>query len=137
MNSLNNLQPLIAIRIPEDHYKFLFFVHNKDQMYFPRRDEAFGSFFFSKRFPSPSAYEKRTYVQNYRLDRTRWKTLSTKYNRCDEGTSIVTTTTCITQYLEHTIGCSMGLHGNEQNLKRFKFKSAPFPQLIQLQLQMQ
>ena len=100
--------------IPDYHYHLQFYVHNKAQMYLPRQDGAFGSFYFFKKLPP---YNVLTY-DNYLLERTHVKTLNTQNQRCDEENSGVDTTTCITKYLEQTVGCSMGLHGTDPDLKR-------------------
>ena len=42
------MQTIIKLPIPEDHETFWFFIHNKGQMYFPKQDEAFGSYYFYK-----------------------------------------------------------------------------------------
>ena len=122
-------QPFIEIFIPEDHWKFLYFVHNKGQMYFPKQDEAFGSFYFDKSYnpPKNQNYTFR-YIQSFRLVRTHWKTLPTENQRCDERWNSGTdTTNCITNYLEQTVGCSMGLLGTNPKLKRYHFKSMCCP----------
>ena len=130
---MNSRQPVIEIRIPEDHYKFLFFVHNKGQMYFPKQDEAFGSYYFHKSYhpPKNQNYTYR-YQQSFRLERTHWKTLPTENQRCGKpGNSGADTTTCITRYLEQTVGCSMGLLGTDPDLKRYHCKFMYFVQNTQ------
>ena len=112
------LQPKITIPIPKDHMCFYFFIHNKDQMYIPKQDEAFGSFYFYIALGAPS---NKNYYRSYLLTRTRWKTLSTPSQRCDDGKSEANTTKCITRYMEQTVGCSMGLHGTDPNLNRYQF----------------
>ena len=114
------LQPKITVPIPEDHICFYFFIHNKDQMYIPKQDEAFGSFYFYLALGSPS---NKSYYRSYLLQRTRWKKLSTPNQRCMEGISAANTTRCITRYLEQKVGCSMDLHGSDPKLKRYQFSS--------------
>ena len=86
-------------------------------MYLPKQDEAFGSFYFHKSYNPPRQKYSWRYDQGYRLERTHWKILDTQDQRCDKGSLRVDTTTCITRYLEKTIGCSMGLHGTNPTLK--------------------
>ena len=85
-------------------------------MYFPRMDEAFGSFYISRIMQDLP--RKIVYMQSYRLERTHWKTLNTENQRCDEGRSAANMTNCITRYLEQTIGCSVGLYGSDHGVKR-------------------
>ena len=115
----NFRQPIILLRVPVGNMGFFFFIHNKGQMYFPRFDEAFGSFYFYREisYPPPN-YKVYHHMQSYRLERTHWKTLNTENQRCDEGNSVPNTTKCITRYLEQTVGCSMGLYGSDPGMKR-------------------
>ena len=111
-----NLQPKVTIPIPKDHFCFYFFIHNKDQMYIPKQDDAFGSSYFFKGLGAPS---NKSYYRSYLVTRTRWKTISTPNQRCDDGNSAANTTTCITRYIEQKVGCSMGLQGTDPNLSRY------------------
>ena len=112
-------QPRITVNIPKDHMSFYFFIHNKDQMYIPKFDGAFGSYYFYKILLG-SNYSpcNNSCHQSYLLTRTRRKTLNTPGQRCDEGNGAPSTTQCITRYLEQKIGCSMGLRGTNPKLKR-------------------
>ena len=83
-------------------------------MYFPRRDGAFGSFFFYKQLPATN----KRYGQEYRLEQTHLKILRTKNQVCDEGTSEPNTTICITRHLEKMVGCSIGMAGADPNIER-------------------
>ena len=91
-------------------------------MYFPRTDEAFGSFYIYREMQNPESNsnlgKKIVFRQSYRLERTHWKTLNTENQRCDEGRSAANMTNCITRYLEQTIGCSVGLYGSDHGVKR-------------------
>ena len=94
-------------------------------MFFPRQDNIFGSFYFAKRgltrYFENCEFDRGpcAYRQSYKLERTHWKTLNTKNQRCDDGSSRPNTTSCITQYLDKKIGCSMGLHGADPYMKRY------------------
>lgn len=84
-------------------------------MYVPKQDDAFGGCYF---YRGTGVLSNGSYYQSYTLTRTRWKTLNTATQRCDEGKSAANTTKCITRYLERTIGCSLGLHGTDPGVKR-------------------
>ena len=84
-------------------------------MYFPKRDEAFGSFYIYKMMAKHEGWMNH---QKYRIERTHWKTLNTEKQRCDNENATNNTTKCITRYIEKTIGCSMGMYGTDQDLKR-------------------
>ena len=115
-------QPLINVSLANHVGRspvLYFFIHNKDQMYLPKQDEAFGSYYIFKIFP-----RGKNSRQSYSLHRDHWKALPTESHRCDVKAS-VNTTSCITKYMEHTIGCSMGMRGGNPDLKRYYF----FPRL--------
>ena len=114
---MNDWQLFVETSLPDDDSHLKFFVHNKGQMYIPKQDGAFGSFYFPKTFPWGNMVNM-TYSHEYRLERTHLKTLDTRDQRCDKEISSADTITCITQYLESTIGCSMGLYGTDLNLRR-------------------
>ena len=95
-------------------------------MYFPKRDEAFGSFYFYISMPQYHG------VQSYRLERTHYKTLRTESQRCDNRIDGANTTTCITHYLEQMVGCSMGMYGTDPGIKRYQLMSLNVvPQAVQ------
>ena len=103
------------IKIPEGHTGFHFFIHNKDQMYFIKEDNAFGSYYQFLRMPR----ERGTrFLAKYNLERTFWKTLNTESERCDETESDPNTTKCITHYIEQSVGCSLGYHGTDPEMER-------------------
>ena len=109
-----NLQPSFLMPIPADLVGFYFFTHNKGQMYFPRRDGAFGSSFLFREFPA----NNKRYGQAYKLEQTHLKMLRTENQVCDEGTSEPNTTLCITRHCERTVGCSIGMAGADPNIRR-------------------
>ena len=51
---MNDLQLSIQIALPDDVYHLEFYIHNKGQMYLPKKDGAFGSFYFNKKHTYPS-----------------------------------------------------------------------------------
>ena len=110
------MQPTINLLVPEDHHAFFFFIHNKGQMYIPKQDEAFGSFYFYITMITRPKYHGE---QKYRIERTHYKTLRTEKQRCDDRVDVANTTTCITQYIEQTVGCSIGMYGTESTVQRY------------------
>ena len=118
VNSLKLIlfQPKLHIPIPKDHERFYFFVHNKNQMYIPKLNNAFGSFYFYKNLRGSNC--NSTCQQSYLLTRTRKKILNHDDQRCDESNGAANTAQCITSYLEERIGCSMGLYGSDPNRER-------------------
>ena len=127
-NEKNTLQPTINILVPEDHQAFYFFIHNKGQMYIPKRDEAFGSFYFYVTMPMSANATPMQYLgeQSYRIERTHYKTLRTENQRCDDRVDATNTFTCITKYLEQTVGCSIGMYGTDSTILR---SSAQLPHI--------
>ena len=84
-------------------------------MYFPKQDEVFGSYYFYKQVKKDDG---KRHFQNYRVERTRWKKLRTENHICDEDNSSDNTTMCITRFIEQKVGCSMGWHGGDPDMKR-------------------
>ena len=110
---------LLTLSIPNDLNYYYIFIHNKDQMYLPKIDQIFGSYYVLLEIP-----EKRRgtcNAQGYKLGRTHWKTLDKESNRCDERKTTAKTTECITQYLEQNLNCSVGLQGNNKKIKRYNY----------------
>ena len=100
------------------------FMHNKDQMYIPKIDKIFGSEFLSLQVDSArmkkakeqgTAYHISTV---YNMAKTHWKALDTPLKRCRSETKEANTTTCIVQFLENKIGCSLGLAKSNSKVKR-------------------
>ena len=87
-------------------------------MYFPKTDEIYGSEFIFVRRDKPKNNATDIEVKNYeyKITKTHWKALDTSDKRCDDSFSDANTTQCITRYLEHTVGCSMGLSGSDKQL---------------------
>ena len=115
------MQPKIHVRVPEDHGSLYFFIHNKGQMYIPKRDEAFGSFYFYITMPMSVNATPMQYLgdQKYRIERTHYKTLKTENQRCDDRVDASNTLSCITKYLEQTVGCSIGMYGTDSTIQRY------------------
>ena len=97
----------------------MLFVHNKNQMYFPKLDETFGSNFKSIKIKKEMVERNDSlFLVDYNLKMTRWKSMDTPNKRCDTSNSPANTTGCITKYLESTISCSMNLALGDSNLER-------------------
>ena len=107
----------IVVKLPAD-VRFKLFVHNKHQMYFPKDDEIFGSYY---NYFDYGPLKKGFYQQTFTVSRTRWKTIDISNKRCDADTHFEPNTTeCITHYLEEKIGCSMGLKSSNKNVDRLR-----------------
>ena len=101
----------MALPVSTNQSLFMILVHNKGQIYFPKPDNIFGSAYII--LPLEDILKKETLnetglYQYYELERTYWKALDTPEKRCDMKNTAFPTK-CITNYLEKTIGCSMGL----------------------------
>ena len=79
-------------------------------MYFPKVDEIYGSELIYLRVDRPPN-QTTIYQQTYKMTKTHWEAMDTADKRCDNTDLWTNTTQCITSYLEHEIGCSMGLAG--------------------------
>ena len=108
----------ITFNIPNDLIYYYIFIHNKDQMYLPKLDQLFGSYYFYLDLPINTVKNGSCLAKQYMLLRTHWKTLDKERNRCDEGNKEAKTTECITRYMEQNFKCSMGLQGSSNKLKR-------------------
>ena len=110
----------MALPVSLDQSLFMVLVHNKGQMYFPRPDKIFGSDYIildiAEIIQKETLNETGLY-QYFELERTFWKSLNTTEKRCDMGNT-AHTTKCITNFLEQTIGCSMGLAESNPDVKR-------------------
>ena len=85
-------------------------------MYFPKDDTIFGSNVIYKN--DFTNYEG-DYYQALGITRTRWKSLKTDNNNCDDDQEIeANATKCITHYMEDKIGCSVGLSGNNPEIEQ-------------------
>ena len=103
-----------------DFLEFTIFIHNKGQIYLPKSDEIFGSAFLLLLVDVNKEDRKgMRYHQSYMLRRTHWKAMNTEKKRCDNENTEAETTKCITQYLEHKIGCSFGMSGTDVNTVRY------------------
>ena len=95
------------------------FVHNKDQMYFPKSDEIYGSNFKSIKINEELLKNNVSqFLMDYDVKRTHMKALDTPEKKCDTSNSAGNVTQCITNYLENTIGCSMNFALSDSKLKR-------------------
>ena len=101
----------VRLRHKEKNGVFIF-VHNKEQMIFPKFDGIYGSAYLSR-----TELTQRTYAQTFSISRTHWKTLSNENKVCDEDLDTeANLTSCYTRYLEDTIGCSMGMLGRNEEV---------------------
>ena len=87
------------------------FIHNKDQMYFPKVDEIFGSDYILVTVDDAvkKVHASATYEQIYKMRRTHWKSLDSSKKRCNDGGGNENITHCLTSYFERMTGCSMNL----------------------------
>ena len=112
-------QMLLTLSIPNDLQYYYIFIHNKDQMYFPKIDQIFGSYYFLLEIPQKYINKGVCIAKRYKLLRTYWKTLDNERSRCDAGENAPKTTECITQYIEQNVKCSIGLQQSNSKLKRY------------------
>ena len=89
-------------------------------MYFPKPDNIFGSDYMildiAEIIQKENLNETGLY-QYFELQRTFWKSLDTPEKKCDMKNKGLTTK-CITNFLEQTIGCSMGLAESDPGVER-------------------
>ena len=109
-----------------DTFGLQIFIHNRDQMYFPKMDKIFGSDYMSLQVDSARVKRginegKNFYIMTtYKVAKTHWKAMDTNNKRCishnyDEGN----TTKCITEFLENKVACTVGLPGSNSKIKRY------------------
>ena len=110
----------ILVNISGEDIMLYFFLHNKDQMYFPKINGAFGSDFTYLKLDRLRLKDKNTtgFYKFYTMKQTQWKELDTPRKRCKVDSAVANTTRCITQYLENKVGCSMGLARSDPQLSR-------------------
>ena len=94
--------------VPKEYesWGYFAFIHNKNQMYFPKVDGIYGSDLI---FITFADIKTGCLNQAHKIEKTHWNALDTPSKRCDPSSSGAKTTECLTRYLEHTIGCSMGM----------------------------
>ena len=110
----------MVLHVSVSHSLFMILVHNKGQMHFPKPDNIFGSDYVIVDIRDILLEEKLNdtgLYQYFELERTFWKSLDTPEKRCDMKNT-VNTTKCMTNFLEQTIGCSMGLAEGNPDLER-------------------
>ena len=87
----------------------------------------FGSDMISMYLPKEARYTKngsyRVYMQDFRLTQTHWKAIDNAKQRCDDKhtstSDNVSTSACITDYLEQKSNCSMVLMGSKSSSVRY------------------
>ena len=94
------------------------FLHNKDQIYLPKFDEIYGSDLIFLTVNQEMREAGTFGLQPYKIKRTFIKGLDTPDKRCDKDSSKANITQCITRYVEHAIGCSIGLLRSDRQAKR-------------------
>ena len=104
----------------ESLFGLFLFIHNKDQMYFPKIDNIFGSQVKFVSLDTKTKQEGSGYLisQHYAFQKTHWKALDTPLKRCRSDNVKANTTQCLTHFLEHKIGCSLRLPGSDPQIKR-------------------
>ena len=80
----------IKLSIPNDLQWYHITVHNMNQMYLPETDQVFGSYYLYLKIPKIK--NGTCLIRDYKLTRTRWKTLDKARNRCDAGEAEAQTT---------------------------------------------
>ena len=101
----------VHLRLEKENGVYIF-VHNKEQMIFPKFDGIYGSAYLGK-----TVLTQGHYSQTFSISRTHWKTLSNENKVCDEDLDKeANLTSCYTRYLEDTIGCSMGMLGSNDEV---------------------
>ena len=90
-------------------------------MYPPKIDKIFGSDLIHHNVDDSLRKVRASsfYVQSYKIMMTQWEALDSPTKRCNNDASELNTTMCLTQYLEHEIGCSMGLAGSDPEITRW------------------
>ena len=120
-------QIYMKFNVLSDKFGLYVFIHNKDQMFFPKVDKIFGSEFLALMVDGArmkKAREQGTAFHistHYKLSKSHWKALDTPTKRCKIENVEANTTKCIVQFMETKIGCSMGLAKSNSNFKRYKF----------------
>ena len=113
---------MLSFNVPEEKKPFglFLFIHNKDQMYFPKIDKIFGSEgkFVQLDMKTKQEGTGQLISQYYAIQKTHWKALDTPLKRCRTDNVKANTTQCLTHFLEHKIGCSVSLSGSDSQIKR-------------------
>ena len=117
-----NQQIEIIVALPENssYGVVAIFLHNKDQMYFPKLDETYGSSVQTIKFKKELIEKNASsmFMMDYQVKMTHWKALDTEEKRCDNSNSAGNVTGCIAKYIEKEIGCSMNLALSDLNVER-------------------
>ena len=102
----------------ENYHSFKVYLHNKNQVITEKTDDIFGQ----KDIPINVGNQLRNSVQlgqyskEYKIKRTHWKAMDRPEKKCSEEATEANTTMCITNHIEQTIGCSMGLSGRSPEI---------------------
>ena len=97
----------------------MIFLHDKGHQFIQRADRVFGSEYIIFQNPEFQKEIKNgtDYIQVYEVQRTYWEALDSKERRCDEENKHYPTE-CVTNFLEDSIGCSMGMAESDDKLER-------------------
>ena len=98
---------------------FHLYLHNKNQIIAKKVDEIFGmkDIVIVLGDQLKKSVEFGYYSKQYKIKRTHWKAMNRPEKRCTEQNTEANTTKCITNYIEHTTGCSMGLSGSNPEIQ--------------------
>ena len=97
----------------------MIFLHDKGHMFLPRADRIFGSEYIILHKEEFKNHIKNgtDYMQGYEIQRTYWESLNSKDKRCDDENKNYATK-CVTNFLENSIGCSLGMAESGMNVER-------------------
>ena len=114
---------MLHFNVTYDMFGLFLFIHNQDQMYFPKIDNIFGSdgkFIQLDRARMEAKPKGMGYLisQSWKIKKTHWKALDTASKRCTRDDTKAKTTKCLTHFLEHKIGCSVGLPLGDNQVRR-------------------
>ena len=103
----------------QKHEHFHLYLHNKNQIIAKKVDEIFGmkDIVIVLGDQLKKSVEFGYYSKQYKIKRTHWKAMNRPEKRCTEQNTEANTTKCITNYIEHTTGCSMGLSGSNPEIQ--------------------
>ena len=59
-----------------------------------------------------------SYRQTFKMRRTHWKSLDSPHKRCNDDGVKANTTHCLTSYVEHMVGCSIGSAQGDPQMAR-------------------
>lgn len=118
---INLFKVEIRLHVPWDPTFYYIYLSNKNQMYIPRADNLFGSDTFNLDTSGSLRKSGTTeFLRYYKIRRLHWNALDSPEKRCDMVDTEANTTRCLTQHMEETVGCSMGLTRSNPRMERCK-----------------